>query len=111
MPRSGAAAAFSSPARSEPERSRSTPPTTTSSSPNPSKNHISEYTASGSKVAGTIGEGLVPGGAFFVGLGVSAKTGNVYLSDLESSKVYVLNPAGTEILAEFDGSDSPRRRI
>ncbi len=68
--------------------------------------HISEYTASGTKVAGAIGEGVVSGAQYW-GVGVHGKTGNVYVSDIENSKVYVFNPAGTEILAEFDGSESP----
>src|SRR6185295_18866644 len=68
--------------------------------------HISEYAPDGSKVAGPIGEGLVPGAAY-CGIAVSAKTGNLYVSDLANSMVYVFNPAGTEVLAEFDGSDSP----
>ena len=51
-------------------------------------------------------QGLVPGAAYY-GVDVYGDTGNVYLTDLENGKAYVLNPAGTAILAEFDGSDSP----
>ena len=68
--------------------------------------HVSEYTASGSVVSSTIGETVAPGHSYY-GVDVYGKTENVYVTDLEKSRAYVLNPAGNSILAEIDGTTSP----
>lgn len=67
--------------------------------------HVSSYEPDGTLISGTIGEGLVPGASFY-GVDVFGENGDVYVNDQANNKVYVLNPAGTEVLVEIDGSDS-----
>ena len=70
--------------------------------------HVSEYSPAGALVTALIGES-VPGisSPAYYGVDVSGKTGNVYLTDLANDRAYVLNPAGDELLAEIDGTDTP----
>ena len=69
--------------------------------------HIASFQADGTPVSNTIGDFI--SGAAFYGSDVYGKNGNVYVTDKANNKAYVLNPSGDAILAEFDGSGSPKR--
>ena len=69
------------------------------------EDHISSYEPNGTPISETIGLGIGSGFGFR-DVGVYGRTGNVYVIDEGTKKAYVLNPAGTAILAEIDGSDS-----
>ena len=66
--------------------------------------HISEYEPDGEAVSTTIGSGV--SGASYYGVDVLGSNGDVYATDKAHHKVYVFNPAGSQVLAEFNGADS-----
>jgi hypothetical protein len=72
---------------------------------------VGVYDSSGALLE-TLAEGLVAG-AEYAGVDVYGVNGDIYISDraLGHEVVYVLNPAGTQILTEIDGSDSPGGRF
>ncbi len=70
-----------------------------------SQSHVSSFQSNGTPISTTIGEGVVPGAEYF-GVDVFGETGNVYVTDVAHEKAYILNPAGTAIEAEIDGSTS-----
>jgi sugar lactone lactonase YvrE len=67
--------------------------------------HVSSYAPDGTPISATIGAGTVAGADYY-GIGVYGANGDVYVTDTAHEKAYVLNPAGTQVLAEIDGSDS-----
>jgi sugar lactone lactonase YvrE len=67
--------------------------------------HISVYEANGTRIASTIGEGLITS-ANFSAVDVYGQNGDVYVIDSAHGKALVLNPAGTAILAEITGADA-----
>jgi virginiamycin B lyase len=71
------------------------------------ESHVSEYSPAGAKLKGAIGQGLISGAAYY-GVDVYGETGNVYLTDKAHNKAYVLNPDGSSIEAEIDGSEAPQ---
>jgi hypothetical protein len=66
--------------------------------------HISSYEPDGTPISDQIGKGVA--GAFFYGVDVDGESGNVYVTDTVNTKAYILDPSGSQILAETDGSDS-----
>ena len=67
---------------------------------------VSAYEADGTLVSSTLGEGLIAEADFF-GIGVNAESGRIYLADRAHNKAVILNPEGTAIEAEVDGSEAP----
>lgn len=64
---------------------------------------VSSFEPDGTLVDGTIGEGLVAGANYY-GVDVYGTNGDVYVTDKAHDAAYVLNPTGTQILAEITGS-------
>jgi hypothetical protein len=67
-------------------------------------NHISSYQPNGTLISATIGSGVA--GASYYGVDVLGKNGDVYVTDKGHNEAYVLNPAGSTVLVEIDGSES-----
>jgi Divergent InlB B-repeat domain len=60
--------------------------------------HIASYTPNGAPISATIGEAVVSAPAYW-GVDVDGASGDVYVIDRAHSAAYVLDPAGTKILA------------
>ncbi len=67
--------------------------------------HVSSFTSAGAPISNTIGSTVA--GAEFIGVDVYGKNGSIYVADKAHGKALVLNHAGDNVLAEFDGADSP----
>lgn len=63
--------------------------------------HIAEYSSSGTLISGTIAEGLVAE-PNYTGIGVYGTNGDIYVSDENHAKVYVLSSGGSAVLATID---------
>ena len=70
-----------------------------------SADHVVKYSSAGVALDKTIGSFVA--GADYQGVNVYGKNGNVYLTDIPHKQVLVLNNAGNQILASFNGSDAP----
>jgi sugar lactone lactonase YvrE len=69
--------------------------------------HIASYEPDGTPISTTIAQGLIPG-AEFRDVDVYGPNGDLYVTDVAHNKAYVLNPQGTAVLVEIDGSDSTK---
>jgi hypothetical protein len=67
-------------------------------------NHISSYQPNGTLISETIGSGVAS--ASYYGVDVFGKNGNIYATDRAHNKAYILNPSGSTVLVEIDGSES-----
>jgi hypothetical protein len=67
--------------------------------------HISSYQPNGTLISATIGSGVA--GASYYGVDVLGKNGDVYVTDKGTNKAYILDPTGSTVLVEIDGSESP----
>lgn len=68
--------------------------------------HVSSFEANGTLLSASIGADLVSAAAYY-GVDVYGADGDVYVTDKNHDRAYVLNPAGTAIIATITGAGSP----
>ncbi len=67
---------------------------------------VSAFKPDGTPISTSLAEGLVSGADFF-GIDILGASGRIYVADRANNKVYGLNPDGSAIEAEIDGSEAP----
>ena len=71
---------------------------------------VSAFQPNGALVSNEIGRDLAPGHEYF-GVGVDENDGDVYVTDIANRKAFILNPAGTAIVQEVTGAETPTGKL